>query len=217
MQRTYQLSEISPTRAEGELAALLLREGRRHRFADGTLVQQQGDEGDGFWLIESGTVSLRRFAADGSVTVYGILGSGDLFGELAYFVGVPRQVDVVADGEAVLVRIDSALIERLLAHEPDFARWLLKSLAYQLRSAIDRIDRDRSQSAELRIARTLADMARRDGPVLALTQQALGDIVGVSRITAGQVLGKLVRAGLVRSEYRRMVVLDLPALSARAG
>ncbi|MBS0481312.1 MAG: Crp/Fnr family transcriptional regulator [Proteobacteria bacterium] len=216
MQRTYQLSEIAPTRAEGELAALLLREGRRQRFSGGKLIQQQGDEGDGFWLIESGTVSLCRFAADGSVTVFAILGAGDLFGELAYFAGVSRQVDAIADEDAVLVRIGGTLIERLLTHEPNFARWLLKSLANQMRLALDRIERDRSLSAELRIARALADMTRRDGPVLSLTQQALAELVGVSRVTTGQVLRGLSAAGLVRQQYRRIVVIDTGGLETLA-
>ena len=115
MQRTYQLSDIPATRAEGALAARLCREGVRRRFPAGALIQQQGDRDAGLWLVESGTVSLCRFAPDGAVTVYGVLGAGDLFGELAHFAQVPRQVDAVADGDAVLVRIGPALVDRLCA------------------------------------------------------------------------------------------------------
>ena len=148
MQRTYQLTEIAPTRAQGRLADLLLREGVACHFPVGALIQQKGDAGDGFWLVASGTVSLCRFAADGDVTVFGVLGAGDLFGELAYFAGTRRQVDAVADEASRLVRIGPALIERLLASEPEFARWLLKSLSNQLRAAIDQIDGERQLSAE---------------------------------------------------------------------
>ena len=117
MQRTYQLSEIGPTRAEGAIAALLAQVGRRQHFAAGALIQQRGDAGGGFWLIEQGTVSVCRFGGDGDITVFGIMGAGDLFGEMAHFAGVPRQVDAVADEDVVLLRIEASLIDRLLDTE----------------------------------------------------------------------------------------------------
>lgn len=217
MQRTYQLNDIPATRAEGALAARLRREGVRRRFPAGALIQQQGDRGVGLWLVESGTVSLCRFAPDGAVTVYGVLGAGDLFGELAHFAQVPRQVDAVADGDAVLIRIGPALVDRLLRDDPAFAPWLLKSLANQLRAALDRIDGAHRFAARARIARALADMARRDGPILALTQQGLGELVGVSRVTAGQVLRQLEADGLIALRYRCVEVRDPARLAALAG
>lgn len=208
MQRTYQLSEIAPTRAEGKLADLLLREGTVCHFAAGAMIQQQGDDGDGFWLIRSGTVTLCRFTPDGNVTVFGVLGPNDLFGELAYFAGVSRQADALAETEATLVRIGAPLIKRLLASEPEFAQWLLKSLSNQLRAALDRIEEDRQLSAEQRMVRLLTQMSRRDGKTLTVSQQALGELIGVSRITASQILRRLEERGLVRLDYRRITVLD---------
>lgn len=208
MQRTYQLSEIAPTRAEGRLADLLLSEGTLCHFAAGAMIQQQGDEGNGFWLIRSGTVTLCRFTPDGNVTVFGVLGPNDLFGELAYFAGVSRQADALAESDAKLVRIGAPLIERLLATEPEFAHWLLKSLSNQLRVALDRIEEDRQLPAEQRMVRLLTEMARRDDKAIAVSQQTLGEWIGVSRITAGQVLRSLARRGLIRLDYRRVTIPD---------
>lgn len=217
MQRTYQLSEISPTRAEGDLAEQLLREGTLRHFDAGAMIQQEGDDGDGFWLIKSGTVSLCRFAADGNVTIFGVLGSGDLFGELAYFAGVNRQVDAIADGKASVVRISAPLIERMLANQPEFARWLLKSLSNQLRTAIDQIEGDRQLSAQQRIVRRLLEMVHRDGSALAISQQQLGELIGVSRVTSGQVLRRLAQNELVSLEYGRIIVLDPEKLGRSIG
>lgn len=217
MQRTYHLSEISPTRAEGDLAELLLREGVQCQFRAGALIQQKGDDSDGFWLIRSGTVSLCRFAADGNVTVFGVLGAGDLFGELAYFGGVARQVDAVADSDATLVRINAAIIERLLETEAGFARWLLKSLSNQLRAALDQIEGDRRLSAEQRIARSLVAIAAREGLDLEVSQQKLGELLGVSRITSGQILRRFARDGLLTLDYRRITILDVEKLAALGG
>jgi len=216
MQSTYQLSSFGPIRADPALAALLRREGRAIAYAAGQMVQQQGDSGDGFWMIETGRVAICRFGADGGVTVFGVLGAGDLFGELAYFAGTARQVDAVAEEPSTLVRVGAVQIERLLAQEPDFARALLASLAHQLRLALDQIDRDRSLTAEARIARLLIDLAERDGSALAVTQQSLADRAGVSRVTAGQVLARLEQTGSIRRRYRQIAVIDYQALAAHA-
>lgn len=216
MQSTYQLSSFGSIRADPALAALLRREGRAIAYAAGQMVQQQGDSGDGFWMIESGRIALCRFGADGGVIVFGVMGAGDLFGELAYFGGTARQVDAVAEEPAVLVRVGAVQIERLLAEEPDFARALLASLAHQLRLALDQIDRDRSLTAEARIARLLLDLAERDGSALAVTQQSLADRAGVSRVTAGQVLARLEQTGAIRRGYRQIAVIDYQALAAHA-
>lgn len=213
MQSSYQLSAIGPTRADPALAAVLRGAGQRLTFAPSQLIQQQGDAGDGFWMIESGRVSICRFAPDGGVTTFAVLGSGDLFGELAHFAGTARQVDAVADDAAVLVRVGAAQVDRLLAEQPDFARWLLASLANQLRAALDLIDRDRTLSADARLARLLLDLADREGPLLKVTQQSLADRVGLSRVTIGQVLGRLELAGAVRRHYRQIAVIDRAILS----
>lgn len=212
MQSSYQSSILPGTRLDPELAARLMREGLPHRFAGGAIVQQQGDDGDGFWLIESGTVGICRFGEDGAVTVFGILGPGDLFGELAYFAQLSRQVDAVAQSDARLIRIGAPLIERMLDEEPAFARALLKSLAHQLRAVLLQIDRDRRRPAAERIALMLADLAGRDGPELRLTQQSLGEVVGISRITAGKVLSEMQEAGAITLGYRRITVRNLAML-----
>jgi CRP-like cAMP-binding protein len=142
------------------------------------------------------------------VTVFGVLGPNDLFGELAYFAGVSRQADALAESDAKLVRIGAPLIERLLATEPEFAHWLLKSLSNQLRVALDRIEEGRQLPAEQRMVRLLTEMARRDDKAIAVSQQTLGELIGVSRITAGQVLRSLARRGLIRLDYRRVTIPD---------
>ncbi len=208
---------MAPTRADGSIAQLLSETGRRQRFAPGAMIQQQGDSGDGFWLIETGSVTICRFGREGELTVYAVLGAGVLFGELAYFAGVARQVDAVAESEATLVRIEPAQIDHLLDSRPDFARWLLRSLAGQLRAALNRIEGDRHLSAEERLARALAALAGSQGSEFATTQQHLADLIGVSRITAGQVLAKLEADGLIKRSYRRITVLDRAALTHRGG
>ena len=65
-------------------------------FSDGQMIQQRGDEADGFWLVETGSVAVGQFLIDGEFRAVGLLGPGDSYGELALFSGRPRVVDAVA-------------------------------------------------------------------------------------------------------------------------
>ena len=71
-------------------------------FADGQFVQHQGDPGDAFWAVIEGHVLVGRYAEDGAFTAFAVLGPGDIFGELAFFTGLERQVDAIASGPARL-------------------------------------------------------------------------------------------------------------------
>jgi len=214
MQRTYHFLEMQPTRAEGDIFAALVAIGHRRRFASDTQVLHRGDPGTGFWLIESGHVMACRFGPEGERTLFAVLGPGDLVGELACFAGLTQQVHAITEGEASLVWIDMAQVDRLLADGPHFAKWMLGALANKLRSALDRVEGDLHLPAQARIARVLADMAAREGPELEFTQQELADHVGVSRVTAGKVLASLAAQGLVERRYGRLRVTRVEGLAA---
>lgn len=207
MQRTYHLSDFSQTHAEGDIFAALVAVGRRQRFPGGAQVLHQGDPGNGFWLIEKGHVMACRYGREGERTVFAVLGPGDLVGELACFAGVTQQVHAIVEGEAVLAWIDMTQVDRLLADDPRFARWLLGTLANKLRGALDRVEGDHNLPAQARIARVLANMAANGEVRVDMTQQQLADFVGVSRVTTGQVLARFEAEGLIERGYRNIRVL----------
>ncbi|WP_095012011.1 Crp/Fnr family transcriptional regulator [Tsuneonella mangrovi] len=217
MQRTYHFSEIGPTRAEGDIFALLVSVGRRHSFAAGSQVLHRGDQPTGFWLIESGHLMACRFGRDGERILYGVLGKGDLVGELACLTHLPQQVNAIAEDAVELVWIDLPQIDRLLANEPRFARWMLASMAHKMRTALDRIESDYSLSAQVRIARVLADLATSDGPDLEITQQEMADFVGVSRVTVGKILSDFAAKRLVDLGYGKISVTDPNGITAYCG
>ena len=213
MQRTYQFAEIGPTRAEGAIFTALIAAGRRHGFASGAQLIHRGDQAKGFWLIETGHVMACRFGREGERILYGVLGPGDLIGELACFGGVTQQVNAIAESDVSAVWLDMAQLDHLLASEPQLARWLLNSFANKLRAALNRIEGDQSLPAEARIARVLADLAANSGAELDITQQELADHVGVSRVTVGQVLTRFAAEGLIARGYGKIAVADIRGLA----
>jgi CRP-like cAMP-binding protein len=193
-----------PSMTDADMAQLLDL-AHVHRFADGQFIQHQGDPSDAFWAVISGHVSIGRYAENGELTLFGVIGPGDLFGELAFFTGTPRQVDAFASGDAALVAIDRPLLRTLIAADVGWAELLLRSLSRQLAGTLDIIDAERQMSTPQRVLRQLQVMAGEDMIVTA-TQQQLADLMGVSRVTMGAVLGQLEHGGHIKRGYGRIDV-----------
>ncbi|HEX2814730.1 MAG TPA: Crp/Fnr family transcriptional regulator [Sphingopyxis sp.] len=211
MQRSYHFDLAERTRLSPAERERLVAMAPARRFADGQFVQQQGDPGDAFWAVVEGHVLVGRFAEDGGFTAFAVLGPGDLFGELAFFTGVPRQADALASGQARLVAIDRALLRRLMAADVGWAELLLRSLGRQLAGALDIIDAERRLGSADRLLRLLRMMAADGGDdtTVRATQQQLADLLGVSRVTLGAALRDLTARGLVETGYGRIKLLHL--------
>lgn len=208
MQRTYQLSLHGAVHPSEKTYERIRAQGRARRFADGEFIQHQGDEPDGLWVVVSGQVMSGRYGVDGGLTVFGVYGSGDLFGELSYLGRIPRLADAVADGPVELVWLDDAACRSMIGSDVDFTMLLLHSLASQLRIATERIDIDRQVRPEIRLARSLLAMVVPDDGKVTATHQHLADLIGVSRVTLGSVVKRLEQAGLVEGHYGEITILD---------
>jgi CRP-like cAMP-binding protein len=210
MQPSYRFDLIERTRLSPAERDRLAAMAPARRFADGQFVQQQGDPGDAFWAVVEGHVLVGRYAEDGGFTAFAVLGPGDLFGELAFFTGVPRQADALASGPARLVAIDRPLLRRLMAADVGWAELLLRSLGRQLAGALDIIDAERRLGSADRLLRLLrmmavdADAEADGGTSVRATQQQLADLLGVSRVTLGAALRDLTARGLVETGYGRI-------------
>ena len=84
-------------------------------FSAGQIIQQHGDEANGFWVIEHGQVKIGRYGDGGRFQVIAILGQGDSYGELAMFGRFARVVDAVAaDTTRGYYWISSAQMDRII-------------------------------------------------------------------------------------------------------
>jgi CRP/FNR family cyclic AMP-dependent transcriptional regulator len=185
----------------------------RH-FGDGQIIQQRGDEGDGFWLIEEGAGTIGQFRPDGAFRGVARLGPGDSWGELAVLTRSPRVVDAVSRGESKVRFIRASLFEGVIANRPDAMRPMLGALAGQLQEAIGLLAGQRKDSALARVAGTLATMAHDQAlpASFAMTQDELAELLGLTRATVNAALRKLQSLGLVERRYGAVSVCDAPAL-----
>jgi EAL domain-containing protein (putative c-di-GMP-specific phosphodiesterase class I) len=119
---------------------------RRELFA-GEVLYRQGDPSDCAWLEERGAIEL--VSTQGRRTInHGVLGPGELIGELGMLDGAPRSATATARGDTALLAIDhDQFLERLEAGDP-IVHTLVDSLLRRTRSIIASLPMDVSLPAE---------------------------------------------------------------------
>jgi CRP-like cAMP-binding protein len=105
----------------------------------------------------------------------------------------------------------------LLDSSVAFNRFLLLQLNERLGQFIGMVEHGRLLGPDARLARSLAGLFNTTlypsiGPALPLSQEEMGQLVGLSRQRVNQALKALEQAGLLRVDYGGITVLDLEGL-----
>ena len=100
-----------------------------------TVVVQQGDHADAMYLVLEGELRV-RLLIEGKESTLVTLGPGDFFGEVGLFDQGPRSADVVANTDAVLLKISQGAFAKLSAAAPDLAAHFLLGIGRTLASRI---------------------------------------------------------------------------------
>jgi anion transporter len=113
-------------------------------FHAGETIFSQGDQGDAFYLIQSGTVQVVVESGAGNSEVVAILGPRDWFGEMALLSGEPRSATIQSVKETTLWRLRREEWDDLIQKHPT---WLLQFCA-TLSKRLSHVDRQYSTGRE---------------------------------------------------------------------
>jgi CRP/FNR family transcriptional regulator, cyclic AMP receptor protein len=200
-------------------------EGHERAYARGSIIFNEGDVGDAFYVLMDGALKVFVTSVRGEEHVLATLHPPDALGEVALLDGSPRSASASALEPSRLLSFARSRILELAARNPQITEALLRSTGTLLRRVIQ-------QSADLvfldlegRVAKALIKAAEtrgreKDGVVeleLDLTQGGLASLVGGSRQSVNHILAGLQLRGFVEVRGRHLVVLDPPALRRRAG
>jgi len=101
-------------------------------YATGEALCHQGDPGDSFYIIRSGTVSVVLSGADGVKAEVAHLTTGQFFGEMSLLTGERRSATVVADGDVEVVRVSKQDFASLLQADSELSGKLAMELEKRL-------------------------------------------------------------------------------------
>ena len=194
----------------------LLAEGRSPRtYRAGRLVYLQGAQPDCFYYLVSGSVRSFISTGGGEERVLAVHRSGDLMGEASFFDGCPRVTSAMAVEDCQIVAIDRGQLDAALQRHPELALPMLQYLARTVRMLSDHVE-SASLPARQRVVRWLLNQPSRPDGALKATHEAIGQAVGLSRVTVSRTLGELASLGMVSLGYRSVSVLAREALDALA-
>ena len=181
---------------------------QRELFA-GEVLYRQGDPSDCAWLVERGTIELVSVQGRREIS-HGVLGPGELLGELGMLDGAPRSATAIARGDAVLLAIEhDQFLDRLSSGDP-IVRTLVDSLLRRTRSIIASLPADTALPAE-DIA--CEDSAERSGIDKIRLEAQLRDALDTGTLEVRYQPLFDMPAGRVTS-YEALVRWDLPGRGA---
>ncbi|MBP7335233.1 Crp/Fnr family transcriptional regulator [Niveispirillum sp.] len=199
-----------PPACRGWLAAAAAR----RTLAEGERAYRVGGPPDGLYRVLSGGVRLISYPQPGRSLVNLTVPAGRWFGALSTLDGQAQAHDAVAMGRTALLHLPMADIAALAAVTPDLHRHITLLACQQQRAAIEHVGLLLLRSPPARLARLLLDMA--DGGRLRINREDLAGRIGLSRQGLHQLLTETEQAGLIRSQYGRIDILDPEGLSALA-
>jgi anion transporter len=98
----------------------------------GATVFSQGDEGDAFYLIESGAVQVVTHSAGPTPEVLAVLGEREWFGEMALLSGEARSATITAVKETLTWRLSRESWQELIEKHPSWLLHLCATLSERL-------------------------------------------------------------------------------------
>ena len=183
----------------------------------GTLVCRKGERVEHWIGVVEGLVKMASVSAGGKAMSFTGIGSGGWFGEGSLLKDEPRRYDIVALRDCAIAFMPRATFMALLDESVAFNRFLLIQLNERLGQFIGLVEHDRLLGPDARLARGLAALFNPhlypgSRSTLPISQEELGQLVGLSRQRVNQALQVLEHRGLVRIDYGAVTVLDLPGL-----
>lgn len=102
-------------------------------FAPGAVIFREGEPGKEMYIVVDGKVEITKSTSGSAAKTLATLGRGDLFGEMAIIDKKARAATATAVGATKVLVLNEALFDATLAHNPDFARKIVKLLSERLR------------------------------------------------------------------------------------
>lgn len=192
----------------------------------GEMLFRQGDAVAGgrgaFFGLLAGQIKVSSLRDDGHEAILAVLEAGNWFGEISLFDQRPRTHDATALGPVEVLALPVSAFEGLMGRQA-YARAMCQLMAGRVRSLYGMVEDATLRSTRARVARRLLLLAHGDAtqdntarPVVAVSQDALAMMLGLTRQTLNKELKALARLGALVPRYGHIEITSITLL-ARQG
>jgi len=183
-------------------------------------IFQVGEAGDHLLVVMQGRVKVSLISPDGKEAILSILEPGDVFGEMALLDGEPRSASVATMENCSFLVLWRRDFLPFLERNPQVALKLLAALSKRLRSTNDMVGNLSFLHLPARLARILLNLGQQYGKLTAegiaiglkLSQEELGNLVGVSRESVNRQIRVWVESGVLDYTHGTIILKDSDVL-----
>ncbi|RMF18910.1 MAG: Crp/Fnr family transcriptional regulator [Gammaproteobacteria bacterium] len=206
------LSEDELNRIGGHAQILDLQAGEQ--------LFMQDTEAHHFYQVHAGQIKLSRLNPDGNEKVIEILNPGETFAEAVMFMQINRYpVTATAVQPSTVYAFKSQVFLDIVRNNNDLCLRLLGDMAMRLRSRMHEIEQLTMKNATYRVVRYFMQELEKAGDEvdeleLNIQKQLLASRLSIKPETLSRILGTLRDQGLIRSQGKKITLLDPEALRA---
>jgi CRP/FNR family cyclic AMP-dependent transcriptional regulator len=187
------------------------------QFSKGeTIVHEDDDEGQTFFVIVSGRVHVAVITSEGKSAILATLKPGDFFGEMAILDGEPRSASVIASEDCTLLMLYRKMFLDILQRYPKITIQILVEMSRRIRRANKHINTLSLMSVYGRVADVLLQLAKDQGQRVREmiivpnrpTHQVIADMAGTSRETVSRIISQLQKKHYIVIDGKKLVILN---------
>jgi CRP/FNR family transcriptional regulator, cyclic AMP receptor protein len=202
---------------ESDALDQLCRYAKHMTFKRGATIACKGDPGNSMFAVISGTVKISVSSPDGRNAILNLIGPGEIFGEIAVLSGEPRTADATANTNCEIFVIDRREFLPFVKSQPALSMKFIELLCARLRWTSQQVEQVILQNLPGRLASALIGLTEKrklepESRTIAITQQEISEMVGMTRESINKQLRAWAARKWVRLEHGAIVVLDVEAL-----
>jgi len=196
---------------------LVLATSRAEQVPNGAWIARRNAPSD-YWLgVHTGLLKLAIYNESGRSCTFSGVPPGGWFGEGSVIKRELRKYDVVAIQPSLVLLVPTATFHALLSASLPFSHFVIGQLNNRMGEFIASIQNHRLLDADARVAQSLAQLFNPQlypstDLTLAISQEELGYLTGLSRQRVNQALQTLADQGILALAYNQIKVLDLDRL-----
>lgn len=186
---------------------------RQVDFEPKDVVMNEAEVGGMVAVVLAGQLKAETRDSHGRTHLLGLLGRGDLVGEMAFLDNGRRSASVIALGAGSYAEVPGSRFVELMRTSSTMSMEIARLVSDRLRAAERRRLAFTAYQGPWRLAAELVDVAAKfrgtgqDQAVrIPLTQEELGQMMNVSTISVSRAIKTLRQWRLVRTEYGALVV-----------
>lgn len=188
----------------------------------GEMLFREGEKSEGFYVMQTGAVSIFRLAPDGREQIICIFRPPESFAEVTLATVESYPANAIALEPSQVIIVNRSRFRDLIRRQPELALHMLGSMSIHLKHLVQSLQDIKGRQIEHRLAEYLlrqSPAASIGCPVvveLPVTKKVLAGQLGVTSETLSRTLARFRAEGLIHVQGARIQIVNGAGLRAYA-